>query len=762
MTDRTPEGGQPAGQGEPIDLRKTLGDEVFDDAEQAMRSAAAAPEPVEVEGAPANAVPTGLELGQDLAGDTPLIPAWTKTREGWKHRARVVRRRRARAARHWARRQKTEHGHTAQIIRGGKRIRAWVRGVEGIQVQAAEHQAHIASKKAEQAARRVRWMMIPTAAKKQAQGEADRAMTASVGAMNTYKTARKDMRNKRWGRRAAAYGGPVGGMVAAYLTGGELGLAAAALGMCCVTALIGRKADSGDTWNAGRASLGDGDAMTDEMLNRTFREVGLIKEEHLLKLVTPCHLDGAAWRAIIDLPGGVTFKDVKAKEEKLAGALGIDRAQLDIQKVDREDRISVWAADSDPFKKARRSPLVGTVERINTWRNGIPMAFGKRGELIHATISDYSYLLAGVTRSGKGMGVANILAGAMLDPRINIRLFDGKGTGEYVGVAPALATFVRRNPARLLDFLLVLHAEMNRRADILVELGISKATEELLDKLGGIELVIVDELATYTAKKGPAGEFAEEITELLAQIAAAGAACGIVLVLATQVPESDIVPTRLRANCAARWAMRTESADSSNVILGKGKAGDGYDSSQIGITTDQRGRGWLVTPDTGFIEARSLFIDEKKGELLTVMGAGLKIRAEFGSLPGYFNDPVESAMRRITGASSVAGGPSGKGGIVRETVLDHMLKAAASTGEGNVTKAEVFAHLATIDAKTYGRSEGESDAAHSGRAGKALAAALKDLGAELTGSKLTRGSSRPEGWTVKAIEDAIAARSARK
>jgi S-DNA-T family DNA segregation ATPase FtsK/SpoIIIE len=156
----------------------------------------------------------------------------------------------------------------------------------------------------------------------------------------------------------------------------------------------------------------------------------------------------------------------------------------------------------DPFDSTVRSPILDRREPLNTWRDGIPLVFDKRGRLVTVTISDYSLLFGGATRSGQGMGVANVLAGALLDPRVRIRLFDGKGTGEYVPHAPVLHTFVRRNPRRLRDFLRVEVEEMHRRTDLLVELGLSKLTEDVIEKVGGIELVIVDELATYTAPEG--------------------------------------------------------------------------------------------------------------------------------------------------------------------------------------------------------------------------------------------------------------------
>jgi S-DNA-T family DNA segregation ATPase FtsK/SpoIIIE len=317
-----------------------------------------------------------------------------------------------------------------------------------------------------------------------------------------------------------------------------------------------------------------------------------------------------------------------------------------------------------------------------------------------------------------------------------------------------LATFVRRNPRRLRDFLRVVAEEMNRRTEILVEHGVSKANEALLQELGGIELIIVDELATYTAKEGPSKEYAEEITEYLAQIAAVGAAVGIILALATQFPDVSIVPSRLRGNCAGRMANRTETPAASNVILGDGMVGQGYDASKIPNVKGSRGRGWLTTPDTGVIEVRSLFIDEATQEIHPLISTGAEIRRAAGCLPGHYADPIETAMARITGASSAAGGANGNGGIVRGTIIDHLVAAAEATGRGNLTTAEAFAALATVD-RRYARADGETDSAYASRAGKTLKVQLDAMDTELSPTKVAAADgTRTNGYTLAMIQQA--------
>jgi S-DNA-T family DNA segregation ATPase FtsK/SpoIIIE len=650
-------------------------------------------------------------------GSTPLVPAWTKTGEGWKARAAVGRTNSTRAFRRWVRRQAGEHGHAAQVGRGIRRVAVWVHGTEGAEVAKAKHDVRIAHADYEKAKWALNRKLIPGKEKDRRRDDLEKASKASEAAMGRLRSARQHARTRR-ALRAAVAVAPVAGVEGAgfYLIGGPGGLIATGSALLAF-ALIGRRTEAGEVYSDREAKIGDGDRMTDEMVDRAFRDAGILRADQAVVFRSPVIQDGKAWLVHVEVTGGVTVDDVRKKSGPLAAAFGIPRHQMDIRHEGREDQLSLWVSMSDPFGKAIPNPLIGTADKVNAWKAGLPLGFDKRGSLILATISDYSLLVAGATRSGKGMAIANILVGAMLDPRIRVRLFDGKGTGEYVGIAESLDTFVRRNPERLLAFLQVLAAELERRTEILVDLGVSKATEELLEQLGGIELVIVDELATYTVKGGLNGQHAEEIVELLAQIAAVGAAVGIVLVLATQSPKVDVVPSRLRGNCAGRWAMRVESATASNTILGDGAAGDGYDSSKIENSKGTRGRGWLTTPDTGFIEARSLFVDVENGDLRKAAAVGLELRAATGRAPGQCPDPIEDQLEAETGISMSAGGPTGKGTAVQAgpklpTVIRLARAAFAAVGDPErMTSAELHKGVVALSEEWDPREEETGDQA---------------------------------------------------
>ncbi|MEH0442464.1 FtsK/SpoIIIE domain-containing protein [Streptomyces sp. B21-102] len=694
----------------------------------------------------------------DPMGDTPLVPAWTKTPTGWKNRAAVGRLNSTRAFRRWVRRQAGEHGHAAQTFRGVRRTIAWVQGTEGVQVTAARHEVQQAQRDYKAAKWAHDRRLMPGKERDKRRKEMEGAFAASLTATSKYKGAQKDARMKRALRGAAALA-PIAAAEGAgiYLVGGPGGLLATGSALLAF-ALLGRRTDGGELYTDRDAKIGDGDRMTDDMIDRAFRDAGIIRAEQAVVFRSPVIQDGRAWLVHVEVTGGVTVSEVQKKAPSLASALGIPRHQMDIRHEGREDQFSLWVSMTDPFGRTVTNPLIGTTDKVNAWRAGLPLGFDKRGSIVLATISDYSLLVGGTTRSGKGMAIANILVGAMLDPRIRVRLFDGKGTGEYVGIAESLDTFVRRNPERLLQFLRVLAGELERRTEILVDLGVSKATEELLEQLGGIELVIVDELATYTVKGGLNGQYAEEIVELLAQIAAVGAAVGIVLILATQSPKVDVVPSRLRGNCSGRWSMRVESATASNTILGDGAAGDGYDSSKIENSKSTRGRGWLTTPDTGFIEARSLFVDVEGGDLRKAAQAGLDLRRVIGRVPGHCADPIEDQLAAETGISMVAGGPTGKGTAVQPdaepNLLDYLVKAASATGRGVATRAEVFAYLADVD-EQYAREDGEVDAAYNARVGRTLAAAMNTEGVVVEAVKVpTEDGGRSMGYRLEDLQSA--------
>ncbi|MEU9415183.1 FtsK/SpoIIIE domain-containing protein [Streptomyces sp. NPDC048272] len=375
----------------------------------------------------------------------------------------------------------------------------------------------------------------------------------------------------------------------------------------------------------------------------------------------PMNPDGT--RSItFDLGGTGTVTELRKKTEGLAGALKRDLTMVDVDKVPgNAGRASLWTSNVDPFEAARPSPLLTNPQPIDAFADGVPVGWTKRGTTIRLPIRNSHFLIGGTTRSGKGVGMANLMAGAALDARINLRLAAGKENGEFDAYAKAgvAATYFKPNPKRLLALLDALLADMDRRNRILGRLGKSKMVPATIDQLGGIELVVIDELATFTAKNSH--EDRDVLLEKLMNLAAVSAGAGILLVLTTQLPQVDVVPSRLSMNCLTKWAMKVDSAGQSNTILGDGQAGAGRDASSF--DPPRPGLGWMANPFAGITDlARSFDLDEdERGEVTQLMGHAVPIRRGASRLAGQWDDPIESYLLNATGLSSAAGGPKSDG-----------------------------------------------------------------------------------------------------
>lgn len=203
-------------------------------------------------------------------------------------------------------------------------------------------------------------------------------------------------------------------------------------------------------------------------------------------------------------------------------------------------------------------------------------------ELIYRNI-----LLAGEPGAGKSVALNNIVAHGALSPDVSLWLLDGKQVelGLWREVADV---FVGPDIEAALRALEALQVEMNRRYDELDRVKRRKITKT--DPVDVIMLVI-DELALFSATMGSKDQ-QEAFVRLLRDLVARGRAAGVIVVAATQRPSADIIPTSLRDLFGYRLAFRCTTDSSSDIILGRGWASQGFNAATI--APNQRGIGLLL------------------------------------------------------------------------------------------------------------------------------------------------------------------------
>jgi S-DNA-T family DNA segregation ATPase FtsK/SpoIIIE len=308
--------------------------------------------------------------------------------------------------------------------------------------------------------------------------------------------------------------------------------------------------------------------MDPEVMVEAFRGAKLIGKDETLRLVDRATRMSGGWALTVDLPETRKASDVIKNRDALASALAVDEIQLIVDRVRGEGghagRVSLWVADRDPYStSAVRTPLLN-VPRWDAWQ---PLPFGRdaRGRRVDLPLVGTSMLVAAIPRQGKTFAARLAAAGLILDPHVRLYVADFKAGKDWAAVAQVAHRFVAGDEPEhvlaLLEWLRELIAEVQGRYRRMRDLDDvmcpeSKVTPAISrdPSLGmPITAVFIDEVQVPLEDRSPVKDgdrrlpAGECIGEALTWLAKKGPAAGIVLALATQRPDSQTIPSGLRA-----------------------------------------------------------------------------------------------------------------------------------------------------------------------------------------------------------------------
>ncbi|MFJ2199403.1 FtsK/SpoIIIE domain-containing protein [Streptomyces violaceusniger] len=488
--------------------------------------------------------------------------------------------------------------------------------------------------------------------------------------------------------------------------------------------------------------------MSAQQLNDALRAAGLLKsgsgkdEKDLPKV--SCTMgpvrDGRGWAVIFDLPrgGGKTASDVLAKREVIAQELGVDEIQVIMSRVraakgGNAGRVSMWVADDDPYLGTPNPSPLEKAERFSIWE---PVPFGQdaRGTRVAIPVMWQSMFFGGLPRRGKTFSQRLLTAAGLLDAYVRHYVADGKGGADWMpmkAVAHRLVMGAEDDAIEALKAMLAeLLAEMERRFALLRDLPTSvcpegKLTPEIVAKYNlPVIFVTIDELQEYfTAMER---DDREQVINDLCRIARRGPAAGFISNFASQRPDAESVPPKLREIITIRYSTQVVDRTSSDMVLGKGKAAQGADASVL--SEEHKGVGVLVTGPASYVTVRADYLDGPTFAALCRKGRAL--REATGQLTG-------DAAGDVTAAADAAG-------VTVPAIVSDVLEVMRHSPRMFTT--DLLAALVNLDEDTYGDFNAER-----------LASELETAGVKRTSKQVKISGANGAGYQRRDIEDAVPA-----
>ncbi|MDI2127799.1 FtsK/SpoIIIE domain-containing protein [Yinghuangia seranimata] len=468
--------------------------------------------------------------------------------------------------------------------------------------------------------------------------------------------------------------------------------------------------------------------------------------------VAPITRDGPGWRADIDLPYGVTAVDILERRDRLASGLRRPMGCVWPEPVHDQHtgRLVIWVGDQDMNQVKPPAWPLATSGSASLFKP-LPYGTDQRGRQIMVNLMYANMLIGAMPGMGKTFALRVLLLAAALDVTAELLVFELKGTGDLSPLEKVAADYASgpddETCERALESLRYVYKELERRAKVIASLPKdvcpeNKVTAGLAARksLGLHPLVLaIDECQELFANP----KFKQEAETLAVAIIKRGRALGVILLLATQRPDKDSLPTGVSANVGIRFCLKVMGQLENDMILGTSSYKNGLRASTF--TLDDLGIGYLVGAGRDAKVVHSYYVDNKQADAICERARAARVTA--GTLSGYAAGEASETERAAAYdvlADTLAVIPGSEAKVWNEVVVDRLaeLRPNAYGAWADLDSKAKSAQL-TSALKPYGIPVGQvwGTDDETGKGANRRGIARDDVAAAVTKRDASRGSN---------------------
>lgn len=309
-----------------------------------------------------------------------------------------------------------------------------------------------------------------------------------------------------------------------------------------------------------------------------------LKGGWVIRFRMPPTIDGKGYRTQLDLPPACPVEEIVKRKPMLAHNLL--RYPIEVWPTEPQPGVlDLWIANPgvlsgpvDPW------PLLDGLDNASTdYFTGVPVGITIKGDVVRGRLFEANYVVGGAMGSGKSTLVITLLAGAMLDPLVDIDVIVMADNADYDPMEPRLRSLISGagddTVETCMGMLRELYDELSIRGQALREHDARAVTRKLAqqDERLRPRIMVIDECQNLFI-----GQHGKAAIEVAVKLESTARKYAITLMFLTPEPSKDALPRKLITVASNKACFAIGDHQGNDAVLGTGSYKSGI--SAVGLT----------------------------------------------------------------------------------------------------------------------------------------------------------------------------------